>query len=518
MSQPTQRYKRTLKGSIGSGMQSLMGSERRFYILEHKVSSKYHKAGENQQIIVDQIEIGRDSTCQVRFDESFATVSRKHAAIVRDGDNWRLVQLSQTNSTFLNGQRVQKEWYLQNGDEIQLSVNGPKMGFITLAGKKGTVGSLGLTRRLTLFRQQALRPYKYAIATLSLILILAVGGLTAWNLSMRQDLIKQNDQLSAQIIATKNNKAKADSLTNELAKNNRELATYKEELTKNKKQLSAVRAQANRAIGMTLKKSVNPGDTGNGDIDACFKNVYYLRTQVFLEGEPIAGWIGTGFMLNNGYLVTAQHCVIGWSEVDLAKDKEGNIVIKPDGENTIINGLCNTEDLKVVMECTSTSDNFTIEYSTKNIPFKRGNPKELYKGSFTFGERMTLVVRYLSFANNDWAYYNTGRSGGLDYDSGISRNLPAQTHLHILGFPVGHGAENKNNISPIYSQAVVGQSGLDTNGMILTSNLNTDGGDSGGPVMILKENKYYVVGIHVGRYGGRDDTKGRVVPISNVLR
>lgn len=136
MSQPTQRYKRTLKGSISSGMQSLMGIGRRFYILEHKVSSKYHKAGENQQIIVDQIELGRASTCQVRFDESFQTVSRRHAAIVKDGDNWKLVQLSQTNSTFLNGHRVQKEWYLQNGDEIQLSVNGPKMGFITLAGKK----------------------------------------------------------------------------------------------------------------------------------------------------------------------------------------------------------------------------------------------------------------------------------------------------------------------------------------------------------------------------------------------
>lgn len=181
MSQPTQRYKRTIKGSIGSGMQSLMGSERRFYILEHKVSSKYHKAGENQQIIVDQIELGRESTCQVRFDESFSTVSRRHAAIVRDGDNWKLVQLSQTNSTFLNGHRVQKEWYLQNGDEIQLSVNGPKMGFITLAGKKGTVGSLGLTRRLTLFRQQALRPYKYAIAALSILLVLSVGGLGTWS-------------------------------------------------------------------------------------------------------------------------------------------------------------------------------------------------------------------------------------------------------------------------------------------------------------------------------------------------
>ena len=122
MAQQTQTYKRSLAGSVGAGMKSVFGSEgRRFYTLIHKVSSKYHKAGESQQIIVDQIELGRDPACQVRFDESFTTVSRRHAAIVKDGDNWKLVQLSKTNSTYLNGRKVQNEWYLQNGDEIQLS-------------------------------------------------------------------------------------------------------------------------------------------------------------------------------------------------------------------------------------------------------------------------------------------------------------------------------------------------------------------------------------------------------------
>lgn len=137
MARETQ-YKKSFSGSIGSGMKSIMGSNgRRFYVLEHKVSSKYHKAGESQQIIVDQIELGRGSECQVRFDETFATVSRRHAAIVKDGDNWKLIHLSQVNSTYLNGHKVQKEWYLQSGDEIQLSTNGPKLGFIIPQGEKG---------------------------------------------------------------------------------------------------------------------------------------------------------------------------------------------------------------------------------------------------------------------------------------------------------------------------------------------------------------------------------------------
>ena len=98
----TQNYKRTLAGSVGAGMGALMGaSGRTYFILEHKTSSKYHQAGESQKIIVDQVELGRDASCQVRFDESFETVSRKHP---------------------ING-----SYYLQTGDEIELSVGGPRL-------------------------------------------------------------------------------------------------------------------------------------------------------------------------------------------------------------------------------------------------------------------------------------------------------------------------------------------------------------------------------------------------------
>ena len=94
-------------------MKSLIGgSGRRYYVLEHKVASAYHKAGESQRIIVDQIELGRDPKCQVRFDESFKTVSRRHAAIVKEGDGWKLVQISQTNSTLLNGKFGEQHHYI----------------------------------------------------------------------------------------------------------------------------------------------------------------------------------------------------------------------------------------------------------------------------------------------------------------------------------------------------------------------------------------------------------------------
>ena len=217
----TKSYKNTFSGSVGAGMGSLFNPNgKTYYILEHKVSSKYHKAGESQEIIVDNIEIGRDPRCQVRFDdENFKTVSRHHARIVKEGDMWKLVQLSTTNSTFLNGRPIKTEWYLQSGDEIQLSVNGPKLGFIIPTGKKSTVGSIGLSRRLSLFRQQALRPYKYAITTLACILVLAIGGLGTWNYFLRDELGILTQQMEDNSLGTKFQHAKVEDLTKAISLN-----------------------------------------------------------------------------------------------------------------------------------------------------------------------------------------------------------------------------------------------------------------------------------------------------------
>ncbi|MBE6234322.1 MAG: FHA domain-containing protein [Bacteroidales bacterium] len=176
-------YKRTVAGSVGAGMAAVFNaSGRQYYILEHKTESLYHHAGESQKIIVDQVELGRDSACQVRFDEAFETVSRRHAAIVKDGENWKIIPLSQTNSTIVNGEAIQGEKVLSSGDEIRLSSKGPLMGFIIPQGKQSLVSSIGMTERLSLFRQQALRPYKRALWIMAIILILAVAGLVTWNI------------------------------------------------------------------------------------------------------------------------------------------------------------------------------------------------------------------------------------------------------------------------------------------------------------------------------------------------
>ena len=221
-------YKRTVAGSVGAGVAAVFNaSGRQYYILEHKTESMYHHVGESQKIIVDQVELGRDSACQVRFDESFETVSRRHAAIVKDGENWKIIPLSQTNSTIVNGQPITSERILASGDEIRLSSRGPLMGFIVPQGKQSLVSSIGMTERLSLFRQQALRPYKRALWVMAVVLVVAVGGLLTWTYFLQGDLKDKERQINA--------------VTNELVRNEKEINALNKELLNSKSQSAAER-------------------------------------------------------------------------------------------------------------------------------------------------------------------------------------------------------------------------------------------------------------------------------------
>jgi len=274
-------YKRTVRGSVGAGVGAIFnGSGRTYYILEHKTSSKYHSAGESQKIIIDQIEIGRDASCQVRYDESFDTVSRKHAAIVRDGNNWQLVHLSTSNPTLVNGRPIQGSYYLQSGDEIQFSVNGPRLGFIQPQGKQALTSSIKLPERMNLFRQQALRPYRRAIWALSALLLLAILGFGAWNYKLsldnkelRQEMALYQTKLDSLSTVKQNLMQEEQQLTQELAS---APAAKQEEIRQRivyvRSQLSSVASEANRyqrQLAQTRQRAVESGAFDDvDDLDA----------------------------------------------------------------------------------------------------------------------------------------------------------------------------------------------------------------------------------------------------------
>jgi len=373
----TQNYKRTLAGSVGAGMGALMGaSGRTYFILEHKTSSKYHQAGESQKIIVDQVELGRDASCQVRFDESFETVSRKHAAIVRDGENWKLIHLSHSNPTLVNGHPINGSYYLQTGDEIQLSVGGPRLGFIVPQGRQALTSSIGLTERMSLFRKQALRPYKTALTIMGIVFVLAVAGLAAWNYSLgvKNDLLAQKTE--EQELQLKGYQSQLDSLGTERASleaQQRELEAklrnsdgnteaLKAQLTNVNGQLSRVNASFykvksdldnlsnslvaestenaklnNAIIDVNAKQSDRfpksqynedtdsadeQDDNASGDLKDYYDYIYTIKVDrieieyngtKFDPGIQVSDIIcGTGFMLSNGMFVTDRQNIEPW--------------------------------------------------------------------------------------------------------------------------------------------------------------------------------------------------------------
>lgn len=500
MSQSTS-YNRTLSGSVGAGLGSIFNAAgKSYYILEHKVSSQYHKAGEAQEIIVDQVELGRDPKCQVQFDESFKTVSRRHAAIVRDGDNWKLIQLSKTNQTFLNGHPVTNEWYLQNGDEIQLSVNGPKLGFIIPQGNKSKTGSIALSRRLSLFRQQALKPYKTAMVAMGIIILLLIGGgtwLGIWQHKQIEVITTGSEVTKVQLDSAKQQLAEA---AEQQAKLQQQLAKMQEDLKKAMRAIQQTKTTATDNSVPTVSKKISTGDAA---LDACAPYVYFVyirKIEVSFCGETwtVEGiGTGTGFLLNDGRFITARHVVEPW--------------MFPSGEDDVqklaINAIAHSGGtVKCTIDAYSpTGDKMTFVSTNANID--RSSDKRYAYDDGT-------VIAIPEDANKDWASFRTNKSGGLAFNNTLSQELPVRAELQVLGYPMGLGANSPKDISPIFAQAIVAKAGLEQ-GLILTTGSTYEHGNSGGPVFATLEasNELRVVGL-VSAGAGR--STGIIVPIAAV--
>ena len=514
-SQTTKPYRNTLSGSIGAGMGSLFApGGKKYYILEHRVTSKFHRAGESQEIIVDNIELGRDPHCQVRFDESFKTVSRHHAAIVRDGDMWKLVQISKTNTTFLNGHPVRTEWYLQNGDEIQLSVNGPKLGFIVPTGKKSTVGSIGLTRRLSLFRQQALRPYKTAITVLSCFLVLAVGGGTFALKSQHGEIERLTAKLKKYSKALEEAKKANIALWDTIAAIERANAEY---IAEKEKELNEIR----RKQEAQAKALTTGGD--NIDMSSCSPYVFYIKVTPYIDDKPIKGWIGTGFQLNDGKFVTARHVTTPYYSNNY-KIKDGKVKLYSGADPMAVynelklNIAYQAGRVKILYECSSPNRNFkfTNEQVNEFGDYDRIHVlQEPYQVITEDKNGKTIVICEIPAGTRiregclgcvDFAFCQNNINDGLSANRNLSENLKQGTQLYILGYPHGWGQGN-----PILSTALCSQDGLseEFGNTIMASNENVEGGNSGGPIFIKSGDDWEVVAIVSGTIA----QKGTFVPI-----
>lgn len=486
--------------SVGAGMKSVFGGGgRTYYILEHKVTSERHHAGEHQEIIIDYIELGRDSKCQVRFGESFPTVSRRHAAITKEGNNWVLQQLSTSNPTLINGRPIAKQFFLQNGDEIQLSMEGPKLGF--LIPVQNSVKSIGMTRRLSLFRQQALRPYKQALTVISLVFLLAFSalGFFSWQQYEDGERYKESlNQFAGNVVELQGN---ADSLQRIIAENN---ATQNNLKTQLEQLQETVREnEENRAASPSGAGNQTPGTV---DLNPLFASVYFIYVEKLVinfqdQSEEITDyqWSGTGFLLDNKTFITARHVIESWS-----------FFTEDDQIGMTLNMIENNGGSVVAHFTAYSPDGSTISFKSTDFNFDRSGDESLQTND---NDGNTVLLKKAKLDDGkDWASYATNKTGRIELDTQLANNLEQQSRLHILGYPLGLGANSANDISPIYGNCIVSSSGLQ-NGLIYVTDRNFEHGNSGGPVFILKDNKYYAIGIVSA---GTGDNTGFIVPVSAV--
>ncbi len=495
MANQTTEFKRTVSGTINSGMRSVFGGEgRRYFIIEHKDDSATHRRGEQQKMIVDEVFIGRDKKCQVLIDEQFGTVSREHAVIVRDGDNWKIIHRSQTNDTFVNGQRVMGEQILRNGDEIQLSYNGPRLGFIIPQGDQSFVKSIGMTARLNLFRQQALKPYKRALTLISIIFCLALAGLIA-------GLVMANKE-------TKLARQETQNALEETKLAREEIATLKDRLGK----IGNRSNSSSRNYGPGQTKSPGGDVVVPGELAAFEQYVYFVKMTklTFSASKNSAAYeiigdrweyyfdedetpLATGFVTSDGYFITARHVVEPWAY--WANIEEGN----PFTVANILSQLGAHVDATIVAE-NKTGDKRTMNYSDFNVVRKNDIVTEI-------GDGFSIYL-----ANgNDYAYKKININSNLVADPQLSKNLPAGIRLEVLGFPYGRGGD-KNAIRPQYTYATTSNNGL-LHGVIPVTGANLEPGNSGGPVFCKENGKYYVVGLVSTRHGR---SSGSIVPFSSI--
>jgi predicted enzyme related to lactoylglutathione lyase len=459
---PNRPADRKFAGSFGGSLRSLTGGKgRRYFVLEQLNNSGKHRAGETTEYIGDYIEMGRGGGFAVSFGEDFPTVSRPHAAIVRRNDGWALKPISINNPTLLNRAPIAGETTLRNGDEIQLSYEGPRVRF--LLPPNNQVGTLGMTARMKAVMNEGVKPYKKAITVVVLGFLVLTGGLS-WYIYKQGETYKTD------------------------------LAHFRDE---------AKKLETNKA---TPNHHTPSGDdaAASSALKDLYPGVFYLRTaRVVFEidgkqNEAKFAISGTGFLLNDGRFVTARHVVQPWYFLEQGAtdlEKALNIIASNGGKVTHYFTAFSSTGQQIEFN----GDDFTVD----------SRADETEKITLQNGQQVNSRVAHPS--DKDWAMtkLNTTVRSGLVIDKEMSKNLHASSTVFALGFPFGIGANGKDDIHPSYGPCTVSMDGLNK-GVIMVSGRSFDHGDSGGPVFALADDKYYVVGIVSAGAGAQ----GIIVPVA----
>ncbi|MBI1221705.1 MAG: FHA domain-containing protein [Bacteroidetes bacterium] len=467
--------------SLTAGMKILGGANLPTYTLEYLSQSSKHAQGSYETIVIPYIELGRSSKCGVQFGDDTPTVSRRHCAIERKGAEISVLNLSTSNPTLVNGRPITDKYFLNNGDEIQLSAEGPKLRFNTT--KTGTA-KIGFTNKMNLVMQQAIKPYKTAAVTILCLFLIAIAG-GSWalvNLNKQTEVLTVLTNQQADSMAALN--AKNQALSSLMKESDEKLKAEQDRLMRANRglvtEISELRKK-NAEVMEANKSGAELIEPLKGYVLALFLN----KMTVEYQGESESYDLGsqcmcTGFLTNDGNFVTARHCI----DAPLTDDEMANFIENSGG--------------RVTLHYTAMSYDRSIRFDFTNKQMTADFTKdEKYQHTLQGISGSVRVPDYFSGA--DWAYLPVNIEGGLPFDKGLSKNLKSGDRLIVLGYSYGMSYRKDGNLEPYYSTANVALSGLH-NQTIQTSEAGFDGGNSGGPVFVVRDGKIQCVGIVTGKW------------------
>lgn len=536
MANPTQRNNLTGKKSFSQTMRQgakvLGGRDVANYTLTYINATKSHRQGDFQTIVIPYVELGRSSDCVVQFGDEYSTVSRKHAALRMDNGRVMLKHLSATNPTIIRRGTAgtveqltmeNQEAELQNGDTLQLSNDGPSIRFNATETR---TSSMGFTQRMQLFSQQALKPYRYAVGVLALLLIVLGAG--SWYVISEQGgkIKEQGDDIAALTIDLDDAKTQADQARTELEQLEASGQATAAQLKQQRQQLAAALKKQKDLEEQVSGGAIGSATSGGGSVAGGatsstsmgigqFKpSVYFLKVDkveatingeasVFdLSNEEKLKWSGTGFLTTDGKFVTARHVVQGWRfSPELCSDLTVLNAMEVQGGSIRITFRAESPD--------GDAFNFSFDY------VKLDDSNDELAIADCKGRQ--LEVRYCdpTRAFSDWAFIQfNNRKGNIEWSAEVANSLQQGEQLHVLGYNHGEYLQTgeMKNLDPLYSTCMAGQT-KNFLGMITVTNKGYESGASGGPVFAVRDGKYVAVGIVSLSLG----STGRVVALNQLF-
>ena len=229
---------------------------------------------------------------------------------------------------------------------------------------------------------------------------------------------------------------------------------------------------------------------------------------------------GTGFVTEDGDLITARHLVQPWRY----RPKEATTLSRMMEEINVLEA--NGADVRLFFDAYSESgkehafntanmriDDSKDEIITTDGKFKLEFFPDLKKG-FLRSKKVEMKCKQSTENFSDWARINfANMNSKIKISRPKSEKLRTGTKLHVLGFSHGNNTQSsRRRVEALYSSAIVAQD-YTFDGIINTSGLDYGEGNSGGPALLYENGEFIAVGVVTGAIG---TSNGVIVPVQNI--